>query len=370
MPQNHPYHHYTPRDFAQDPFFRNWMVRPDPESEAFWHTWLEQHPDKQETVEDARWMLLQLKVKEETAPEDRETIVWNKIIRTTQGGDEEHQEQNRRVDQNHKKLFFQLPYQILLGVAAVITMLVLFTGLLFYFFKAEKEELYTTRYGETRTITLPDQSEVVLNANSRLRFSAGLANRPVREVWLDGEAYFSVTKKQNEQKFIVHSSPEVAIEVIGTTFNVNNRRQKTQILLTSGKVHVNVGSAGLKKELVRMEPGELVEIVEAADKRIQKKVVDPQLYASWKDKRLVLRKTSLQELVQLLEDGYGYQVKVADERVLQQTVMGSMPLGSGDQLVEQISKTFGIEMHLDNGTVHIGQPIKQPYREPELRGPR
>ena len=78
-----------------------------------------------------------------------------------------------------------------------------------------------------------------------------------REVWLDGEAFFSVIHKINNQPFKVKTSEDVAIEVLGTTFNVYHRNQ-TKIVLNSGRIQLSLPTVQADEKIF-MNPGELVE---------------------------------------------------------------------------------------------------------------
>lgn len=72
-----------------------------------------------------------------------------------------------------------------------------------------------TQLAETKTISLPDTSEVLLNANSEISFKENNW-ADVRELNLNGEAYFKVAKGK---KFIVNT-PQGEVTVLGTQFNV------------------------------------------------------------------------------------------------------------------------------------------------------
>ena len=85
-----------------------------------------------------------------------------------------------------------------------------------------------------------------------------------RQVWLEGEAYFQVQKKPSTvEKFIVHTR-QVDVEVLGTRFNVNTRRQRAVVSLEEGKVRLSVhgGDAAVleKKSAMIMRPGQVVVI--------------------------------------------------------------------------------------------------------------
>src|SRR3546814_2436829 len=85
-------------------------------------------------------------------------------------------------------------------------------------------------------------SLVYLNANSRLYFEKSLLGSFSREVRLEGEAFFKVEKDSGVdgyRKFLVHTNG-MAVEVLGTTFNVRARHSVSSVTLQTGKVLVNI----------------------------------------------------------------------------------------------------------------------------------
>src|SRR5439155_8152 len=68
-------------------------------------------------------------------------------------------------------------------------------------------------------MVLPDGTQVWLNAESRITYS-NTFNKSLREVNLEGEAYFDVTHDA-AHPFIVHTS-SIAIKVLGTAFTVKS----------------------------------------------------------------------------------------------------------------------------------------------------
>ncbi len=98
--------------------------------------------------------------------------------------------------------------------------------------------------GEIITANLPDGSTVELNSGSRLEYKRGFSSWPGikstdRRVYLEGEAYFDVTKMS--RPFVV-ASFNAEVRVLGTTFNVRARPddpvQETFVTLSSGRVEV------------------------------------------------------------------------------------------------------------------------------------
>jgi ferric-dicitrate binding protein FerR (iron transport regulator) len=83
--------------------------------------------------------------------------------------------------------------------------------------------------GSKSKIILPDGTVVRLNGSSTLTYRKDF-NKNVREVDLEGEAYFDVTKDATHP-FIVHTS-NIDIKVLGTIFNVKSYEQDQTIEAT------------------------------------------------------------------------------------------------------------------------------------------
>lgn len=101
----------------------------------------------------------------------------------------------------------------------------------------------STHNGETREVTLPDSSKVLLNAGSVIIFPERFSALE-RTVFLSGEAIFKVTHNQNIP-FTVNTS-DLAIRVHGTTFNVNAYPESgsTAATLCEGSVSATLNSSG------------------------------------------------------------------------------------------------------------------------------
>jgi ferric-dicitrate binding protein FerR (iron transport regulator) len=83
--------------------------------------------------------------------------------------------------------------------------------------------------GTKSKLILPDGTQVWLNSESKLSYGASF-NDSIREVTLEGEAYFDVVKDKN-RPFIVKTSA-ISIRVLGTAFNVKSYNQDPTIETT------------------------------------------------------------------------------------------------------------------------------------------
>jgi len=118
---------------------------------------------------------------------------------------------------------------------AVAASIALALGLAF-FMSGDSEKVFQTAAMETLEIKLPDNSVVLVNANSTLSYdeSDWDGNRRIN---LDGEAYFEV---EPGSKFKVITS-NGSVQVLGTGFNVFNRNNSFKVGCTHGKVEVKAG---------------------------------------------------------------------------------------------------------------------------------
>src|SRR5690606_11370331 len=122
-----------------------------------------------------------------------------------------------------------------------------------------------------------------------------------------GEAFFDVaSKKVQGQKvpFVVHTS-QLDVEVLGTAFNVTNRRGRVDVALEHGSV--KVVDAKNSENIIMLKPGEkATQLVSRAP--IRKQAIDISEYTGWTEKVIRYKGKSLPELARMLEDTYDIEV--------------------------------------------------------------
>lgn len=206
-------------------------------------------------------------------------------------------------------------------------------------------QIYTTQFGETKTILLADQSQVVLNAHSTLKVPRDIFASGVREVWLTGEGFFNIAKNATHQKFLVHTN-KLDIEVLGTQFNVTDRRGSARIVLEEGKVKVTpvMTDALEKKETVVMHPGESIEVSATRPVPV-KKYVKPEIYTAWRENKLIFEQTPLHQVLQTIEDYYGIQFILEDSSLSNEQFTGVLPNNDLGVILKSLSRTYGFTIY-------------------------
>ncbi|MEX0274062.1 MAG: FecR family protein [Flavobacteriaceae bacterium] len=135
---------------------------------------------------------------------------------------------NRREFKSGKVVSL-FPYKKFMKVAAAIILLLSAS----YFYLNSLGENINTPYAQNKEIVLPDASEVILNADSRLSYSKKDWSSE-RSLTLEGEAYFRVAKGK---KFTV-STALGDVTVLGTQFNVTQRNGLFEVDCYEGRVQV------------------------------------------------------------------------------------------------------------------------------------
>jgi transmembrane sensor len=321
------YRTFSVNDFALDEYFQAWVLNPDESNDAFWCGWRAKHPEKASVMDEARLIVANFHLNSYSLPPEQVSQLWKKVQRVNGSGP---QGNSRRST---------IAWFV---SAAAVTIIILSVALIQW--RSSNDFEYITGYGETRTVLLPDSSTVILNANSRISFKNNWDEQPAREVVVNGEAFFSVVHKADDQPFRVTTDNGVAIEVLGTTFNVYHRSVHTKVVLNSGQISLSIPVAKKEKKIL-MKPGELVE---CKKNDIRKSTVDPRVYAAWTEKKIILDQTTLRDMVRMAKDNYGVDIDVATEKMLDQTVSGSMPVSDADGFVKQVASAFQMELEKKN----------------------
>ncbi len=233
-----------------------------------------------------------------------------------------------------------------LRLAASLAGILLVAGLAYWLLVVPREVVYASDYGQTRTVTLPDQSTVVLNGNSRIRLVNDWGTDRPRTVQLEGEAFFSVVHTRSHQPFVVRTSDQFAVQVLGTQFNVSSRQSGTKVILNEGRIELDLRDARAPADPARkvvMQPGELVEFKDNPT-AYTRRMVNAEVFSAWTDNKLILQNTSLREIITVLEESYGFRVRVTDPGLLAQQGSGSIPTDDPEVLLATIAEVFDLQM--------------------------
>lgn len=320
-------------ELLNDESFLAWYYRTDQVSVDLWETRKNSSPEVRGIMDEAVILLMVRDIKEEEPSDEKLISERNRLMAA--------------IDQEEKKIISLPGYRWLRWMAAACLLFIVGTWVVFNQSQQPIMDYYTSA-NEIREITLPDGSVVSLNQQSHLKLlNVWAEGDSIREVWLDGEAYFSVQHTKDNSKFIVHSG-EIKVEVLGTTFNVKKQSQKTIVVLETGKVQLS--SNRKPEEKLIMQEGQMAEYTGG---ELTKKSVNTQVFTAWKEGKIIFENASLSEVARRLEDNYGLEVDISALSDADGQFNGSFPADDLDVLLAALSKAYSWQIDRDEQKVTV-----------------
>lgn len=175
-------------------------------------------------------------------------------------------------------------------ITKIASIFILGISILFYF---TNKKTITTQIGETKVYILPDSSRVTVDALSNIKLKRFNWDRNIA---LNGEAYFEVKKGK---KFIVNTK-QGSIRVLGTKFNIIERKDYFEIICYEGSVLVTANN----REKI-LKPGESYLVIEKKiieTKKLQKNI------SNWINNKSFFRKTPIKYVLKEFERHYNIKI--------------------------------------------------------------
>jgi len=234
---------------------------------------------------------------------------------------------------------------IAIGVLALMTVLYAIKDTLLY-------RSMSTAYGETRSVILPDGSLVSLNANSSIRYARFGFARTNREIYLTGEADFTVTHA-GSTPFVVTTGQGLRVTVLGTSFTVYARPAQERVVLRQGKVQLSYPGEKTEKKLI-LQPGDLFTSGQGAGPLLQH-ISNPENLSAWKDHEFLFDGTSLTAIAGMIRDNFGLSVHFEQTAMADRRISGSFHADTVGELLDVIAQLLDIHYTIREGTIYFSE---------------
>ncbi len=178
---------------------------------------------------------------------------------------------------------------------------------------------YRTSTAELRNVTLDDGSVVSLDAESAIAIRYAAVRREV--VLLSGRAYFDVVPAAARPFVVVVG--DATVTVTGTSFDVRSSADTTAVAVQSGTVEVAL--EGGRRPVASLTRGDRLEI-DTASGRLARSEIAPADVASWRERRLIVDRGTMAEVVEELGRHYGGVVMLRDRAMARRRVSGVFDL--------------------------------------------
>lgn len=221
--------------------------------------------------------------------------------------------------------------------------------------------LYRTDLGEQRAIELPDHSQVVLDARTRLRVRFSADARTVE--LLEGQAQFSVAKDPS-RPFKVEAGARTIVAV-GTVFDIAYIDREIQVAMVEGRVAVlprgQDGSASAAKSdagtsdtsAVELSAGEGLQVSPDGSAAVLSKA-DLEAATAWRQGKVIFRDESLAEAVRRLNRYSHQQVIIDDPTLARMRVSGVFDSGDAQAFAEAMQTYLPVTADFSHGSsIHL-----------------
>ena len=207
--------------------------------------------------------------------------------------------------------------------------------------------------GQRAELNLSDGTKVWLNSGSTLTFPTSFSN-DVRQVKLDGEGYFEVSKNTS-CPFVVETN-KGNIRVLGTEFNViayhNHDMWETSLL----KGSVEILNPKTKEAPILLEPNMKVSI--KGNHFIKEDIGETSRFR-WREGLLCFSNISVREMFKKVELYYDVTIQVNNEQLLKQKYTGKFWTKDGVEhvlKVLQLNHDFTYEKNDEKNIITINHP--------------
>jgi ferric-dicitrate binding protein FerR (iron transport regulator) len=194
-------------------------------------------------------------------------------------------------------------------------------------------------------VVLSDGTAVVLNAATILRFPFRFSGGS-REVYLEGEAYFSVAPDAH-RPFVVHT-PLTQVRVLGTSFDVNTYfHSKVRTALVEGKV-LAIGNDGVTTAL---SPGIAADYDPA--KGFVTGAFDAEDELSWMSGVYYFHDMHVADLAALASRCYGVHIIVKNDSLSNRSVTGLLETGKLLEFLNDLETTAHVKCHYSGNDLYF-----------------
>ncbi|MDB5156806.1 MAG: hypothetical protein JWR50_1513, partial [Mucilaginibacter sp.] len=228
-------------------------------------------------------------------------------------------------------------------------------------------------YGKTDQVKLPDGTLVKLNAGSHFSYPSVFSSTQ-REVTLDGEGFFEVTKNP-KRPFLVHTSG-LTVRVLGTVFNVKayHNDHKIETTLLKGKVQVELTNDPERK--IILSPLEKLTVnnqlivvnntrgkagitkVKYEVDALPESIGDVYPENAWTDNKIMFANSDFEDVARQMERRYDVQIIFKDEALKKEQISGVLENENLDAALQILKQIVAFKSTVDGNIVYLSRRRK------------
>ncbi len=208
--------------------------------------------------------------------------------------------------------------------------------------------------GKRFDVVLSDGTHVFLNAGTSLKYPIKFIQGKNRKVFLNGEAFFDVTKDE-EHPFVVNAQA-LDVQVLGTKFNMTTYDEdaKSEVVLVEGSIAMNSENAVSESEGTILEPG-FKGSYDKSEGVITTQKVNTSIYTSWISGNVIFRNAAFDSIVKKLERLYNVTIINNNEQLANERFNANIEVDNEtiEQVLNYFNKVYQIEYTIVNNKIVI-----------------
>lgn len=203
--------------------------------------------------------------------------------------------------------------------------------------------------GQRGSLTLSDGTKVLINSDSKITLPP-VFKSDIREVYLEGEAFFEVAKNPNKP-FVIHTRGAI-VQVLGTSFAIKSFPEDEEVQMV-----VEEGVVSFRAEKQSIDEGVILTAGKVGHLDLEEKTIvtedakDLDAYLSWREGYLTFQNTSMKEVKKQLERKYDIEVSFTSESINQLQLTAELKSRSLTYVLETISMSLGLKYKFDQDKV-------------------
>ncbi|MEI2301740.1 FecR family protein [Ensifer sp. MJa1] len=217
-----------------------------------------------------------------------------------------------------------------LALAACLLMFVSLPSLLLWW-----QADHVTETAQSTTVTLEDGTVIQMGGDSAIATEISASARTVR--LLKGEAFFDVARDPS-RPFVVDAGG-VAVQVLGTAFDVQLAQSETTVELAHGIVAISYSGKG-HEENFELSPGEMATVVHATGAVTRNQIAQEDIGA-WRSGKMFVNDVTVAAAAERLQRYHSAWIAIPQAGLAGQRVTGVYDLKDPDLALQALVQPFG-----------------------------